>query len=204
MIGAIDFVDEHNIRGWAKNAADDDTPVSLLVLVDGDVVRRTTTRVPPDDSHTPGSSDGRHRFEVDAGGIFRPDGAHMLRVIREADGAELSGSPYTVLFPASRPLRRDAYPSFSIDEVIQAIYRGLLDRDPDQAGLDTFRRALTDGMPLETFVGAVAASPEFVARCASHGPGTKTAEPIELTRLAAAMERAVLTLAIGSREHELC
>ena len=113
----------------------------------------------------------------------------FARARREAAASGVSGESMSDTFV------------YTIKELVEIGYRGVLRRDPEPAAHDIFGNALRTGRPLEWFIDELINTSE----CRSvrglvpfnEHPGTIFATS-ELGRLSAAMERAVLTLAMGA------
>ena len=65
----------------------------------------------------------------------------------------------SVLSPLSR--RREI---LSPEQVAAALYRGILEREPDSDGFQAYVQLLRSGQPLERAIRSVIASPEFRSR----------------------------------------
>jgi len=85
----------------------------------------------------------------------------------------------------------------SFEELVQHAYRGVLKRDAEAKGIEIYSNALRNGMSLSDLIAELASTPEFLSKLAP-GLNNGAGEAGELRRLAAAMERAMLTLAIGA------
>jgi tetratricopeptide (TPR) repeat protein len=85
----------------------------------------------------------------------------------------------------------------SIEALVQSAYRGVLKRDAEPQGIEVYGNALGNGMPLADLIAELIRTPEFLAT-AGLAPVGGGGDAAELRRLAAAMERAMLTLAIGA------
>jgi hypothetical protein len=83
----------------------------------------------------------------------------------------------------------------NVEVLVQNAYRGVLQRDAEPAGISCYSEALRGGMLLSDLIAELIRTPEFLTKIAS-APGSGGAS--ELRQLAAAMERAMLTLAIGA------
>jgi hypothetical protein len=85
----------------------------------------------------------------------------------------------------------------SIEELVQSAYRGVLKRDAEPRGIEVYGNALRNGMPQADLIAELIRTSEFLAT-AGLAPAGGGGDAAELRRLAAAMERAMLTLAIGA------
>jgi O-antigen biosynthesis protein len=97
--GNIDRASHDRIAGWAQDAAEPERPVGLVVIANGQVIARLLANRYRADLVAIGS--GRHAFE-----LMMPSGTlsaledQCIRIVREADGTELAGSP--VILPTPR------------------------------------------------------------------------------------------------------
>ena len=122
LSGNLDLVSRTRIVGWAQDGADTDRFVGLVVKANDQVIARVLADRHRSDLEAAGIGDGHHGFEV-----MIPHGLSALqdqevRVQREADGAELPGSPRTVV-------AADKFGA-SIEQAFAAI---LADADEDRA-----------------------------------------------------------------------
>jgi glycosyltransferase involved in cell wall biosynthesis len=98
--GQLDIVSRTLLTGWALDVSQPERPVGLIVMAGGTVIARVLANRYRADLEAAGLGTGRLAFE-----LVMPDGLSVLedqhiRVLREADGAELSGSP--AVLPAAR------------------------------------------------------------------------------------------------------
>ncbi len=98
--GEVDCLTRDRISGWAQDTEWPDTPVSLLITVNDQLLHRVLADRPRNDLRVAGIGDGRHSFDVTLRGLS-PLGRHAFAVRREIDGAHLPGSPI-VLEPSAR------------------------------------------------------------------------------------------------------
>jgi hypothetical protein len=89
----LDEVGRNRITGWAQDEAQPDAPLSLLILVDEALVARVLANRHRPDLAAAGIGDGRHGFHFDFPNGLSSGERHVVRVCREADGADLAGSP---------------------------------------------------------------------------------------------------------------
>jgi len=83
-----------------------------------------------------------------------------------------------------------------VEDIIQNVYRGVLGREADPQGIADQSEMLRNGMPLAEMIANFVQSPEFLMKA---GPiSVNNGNATELRQLAGAMERAMLTLAIGA------
>jgi glycosyltransferase involved in cell wall biosynthesis len=91
--GHLGRVESMRISGWAQDGAARERPVGLVIRVNGEAVGRVLANRYRADLEAAGLGSGRHAFELI---LLKPLSALMeqeIRVLREADGAELPGSP---------------------------------------------------------------------------------------------------------------
>ena len=93
--GNVEQVSREGARGWVRDAAAPDTPVSLLVSVEGQFTLRVLANAYRLDLERAGLGMGRHGFAAAFDGLS-PLQAHVVEVRREEDGEPLPGSPVTV------------------------------------------------------------------------------------------------------------
>ena len=98
--GNLDQADRTALRGWVRDPAEPDQPVSLLVTVNGEDGGRILANVYRYDLEQLGLNHGRFGFLVNLQGLS-PLFRYVLRVQREGDGLDIPGSPVT-LEPAVR------------------------------------------------------------------------------------------------------
>ncbi len=99
LIGNLDIVNRQEVAGWAQDDAQPDVPVSLLVIVDDDLLGRILANRYRADLEQAGIGSGRHSFEFQLPKSLPPFERHVLKVCRESDGIDLAQSP-VVLEPA--------------------------------------------------------------------------------------------------------
>jgi hypothetical protein len=91
--GRLDRVESALISGWAQDSAAPGRPVGLVIRINGEAVGRVLANRYRPDLEASGHGSSHHAFELV---LPKPLSALMeqeIRVIREADGAELPGSP---------------------------------------------------------------------------------------------------------------
>jgi len=92
--GTVDHIDLRHASGWALGASG---PISLLISDNNTMLCRVLANRYRKDLEEAGLGNGRHAFEVDLpGGGLSPFERHVIRIRREADGADLFGSPYVI------------------------------------------------------------------------------------------------------------
>ena len=94
--GTLDACDRTRISGWTQDSADPERRVGLVITVNDRVIGRMLANSYRGDLETAGIGDGRHAFELTIPGGLSGLQAWEIRVEREADGAELPGSPITL------------------------------------------------------------------------------------------------------------
>jgi O-antigen biosynthesis protein len=96
VIGHLDHADRGLIHGWAWMPERPDVPVELEILVDDGVIGRVTADRYRADLAARGWGHGRHRFELRLDLSLPVWRAHMIRVRRASDHAQLDDSPRSV------------------------------------------------------------------------------------------------------------
>jgi len=94
--GQLDAATRDRIAGWAQDAAFPDMPVALQVLDNNVPIARVLANHVRGDLAEAGFGAGRHGFEIVMPGGLSPQARHVIRVRREADSAELPGSPAVI------------------------------------------------------------------------------------------------------------
>jgi glycosyltransferase involved in cell wall biosynthesis len=93
--GHLDTVTRDRISGWATGL-EDGVPVALQVLDNGRPIARVLSNLYRPDLEAAGIGNGRHGFDVAVPGGLSPLSRHVIQVRREADGSELTGSPWLI------------------------------------------------------------------------------------------------------------
>ncbi len=93
--GNIERVDRSGVHGWVQDETDAASPVSLLVMVDGEPVSRVLANTYRQDLEQAGLGNGRHGFQLKLEGLS-PSQPHTVRVTRETDGLDVPGSPAVI------------------------------------------------------------------------------------------------------------
>ncbi len=93
--GHIDGIDRSHVHGWVQDEEDPAVPVSLTVQIDDLPPLRVLANRYREDLEHNGIGTGRHGFFVTLADMS-PLAAHVLRVRREHDGAEMPDSPLHV------------------------------------------------------------------------------------------------------------
>jgi hypothetical protein len=102
--GSLDEVSRARIIGWARDEADPDRPVRLLVLDDGVVIGRVVANRHRPDLAQAGLGSGRHGFELALPGGLSPLIRHVISVQREDDGQDLPHSPWVQEIAVAAPV----------------------------------------------------------------------------------------------------
>ncbi len=93
--GNIDQADRQALRGWVRDPGQPDTPVSLLVSVNGEPGTRLLANTYRYDLEQYGLGLGRFGFLVNLQGLS-PLNRYVFRIQREEDGVDIPGSPVTL------------------------------------------------------------------------------------------------------------
>ena len=93
--GNIEQIGRSGVRGWVRDDAAPDRPVSLLIEVEGQFTLRVLANAYRLDLEQAGFGMGRHGFSAPFEGLspFQP---HLARLVREEDGEPLPGSPVAI------------------------------------------------------------------------------------------------------------
>ena len=94
--GSLDIVTHRRITGWARDEANSDTPVSLVIHVDDAPVAQILAEDYRPDLVAAGFGSGRHGFDLQLITPLPTGHEHRVTVVREEDGTPLPGSPATV------------------------------------------------------------------------------------------------------------
>ena len=129
--GSIDQVDRQCIAGWALDVADPKRPVGLMVMVNGQVAARVLANRYRDDLEQAGLGNGRHAFELVFSERLPAFVGQEVRVLREADGVELPGSPVHLQASAG------------LDEAAETQFATMLGQLGDEAAEDRALELLT-------------------------------------------------------------
>jgi glycosyltransferase involved in cell wall biosynthesis len=100
--GYLDVASPARIAGWAQDAADPERAVGLVIRANGQVIHRVLANRHRADLAAAGIGSGRHGFELSMPDALSPLVAQEISITREADGAELPGSPR--ILPAANGL----------------------------------------------------------------------------------------------------
>ncbi len=98
--GRLDHADHAMVRGWAQDGGQPEVPVVLQVSCDGVALASVVANCHRPDLRDAGLGSGRHGFALAITGTLSRLKRHVIRVRRQADGAELPGSP-VVLEPVA-------------------------------------------------------------------------------------------------------
>jgi glycosyltransferase involved in cell wall biosynthesis len=94
--GQLDLAMRDRIAGWAQDGADPEAPVALQLLDNGMPITRVLANLARADLADAGIGSGRHGFDIIIPGGLSPLARHVIQVRREADGAEIPGSPAVI------------------------------------------------------------------------------------------------------------
>lgn len=147
--GRLDVATRTRIAGWAQDDRHPAQPVALLVVDNGVLLDRVIANAHRPDLAALGFGDGRHGFDLNLANGLAGLGRHVIRVVRERDGAELAASPAVIEAP-------DAF-----DAEAQSRLAALLDGIDGAAGIDA----------------AIAALDGQIGRLAARRPALATAKP---------------------------
>lgn len=107
--GHLDVVSRLRIAGWAQDADSPDTPVSLIVSIDGQVAGRLLADNYRSDLEKASIGNGRYAFDFRPDPPLSPLKRYVVAVRREGDGEHVPGSPQCLELPTSLdPSTRDA------------------------------------------------------------------------------------------------
>lgn len=99
--GNLDVASRDWIKGWAFEPDNPGERVPLAVLANGCIVCRVSADTRRTDLEKAGIGDGHYGFVMRLSELLDPGVSYEIKVVREADGAELNGSP-KLLLPAER------------------------------------------------------------------------------------------------------
>lgn len=91
--GRLDLATRTRLTGWAQDDRLPNQPVALLVIDNDTLLDRIIANVPRPDLAASGIGTGHHGFDIRLESGLPGLGQHLIRVVRERDGAELPGSP---------------------------------------------------------------------------------------------------------------
>jgi O-antigen biosynthesis protein len=94
--GNLDLANLRQAAGWAQEDSQPDVPVSLLVIDNDKLLGRILANRYREDLENAGIGTGRHGFEFQFPKSLPPFEKHVIKVCREADGAELPKSPVVI------------------------------------------------------------------------------------------------------------
>lgn len=95
-MGNVDSLDCYQIQGWAWFPDVPDDPIDLTILVDDVIVLTVRADRFRAGLRAAGAGNGQHGFLVQNFEAHVPSGTHIVRVVRERDGADLPGSPKSI------------------------------------------------------------------------------------------------------------
>jgi glycosyltransferase involved in cell wall biosynthesis len=90
--GHLDIVTRRRIAGWAWDSDEPDTPISIIVTADDEVIGRVLANRFRSDLKAGGVGNGRFSFDLRPTTILRPNRRYMICARRETTGAHLNGS----------------------------------------------------------------------------------------------------------------
>ncbi|MGC9268616.1 glycosyltransferase [Acidiphilium sp.] len=122
--GRLDIATRSRIAGWAQDDHRPHQPVALLIIDNDDLLDRVVANQHRADLAAGGIGDGRHGFDVRIEGGLPGLGQHLIRVVRERDGAELAASPALIA------------PAGAFDAHETSLLQSLLDGIASPAGID--------------------------------------------------------------------
>ena len=96
LTGSIDEAARQRVRGWVRDPAFPDAPVSLVVTADDRLVARTVANVRRPDVARAGIGNGAFGFDVAINPPLSPARSWVVRVQAEADGEDMPGSPFRI------------------------------------------------------------------------------------------------------------
>ena len=108
LLGLLERADRAAVSGWAADAARPGVPVMLEVWRDGALAGRIAAADYRQDLADGGLGEGRHAFMLHLPAEGLPSGPIEIRVYREADGAELPGSPLVIPAGGAEPAPHQA------------------------------------------------------------------------------------------------
>jgi FkbM family methyltransferase len=89
--------------------------------------------------------------------------------------------------------------AYSPDDVVRALYQGLLDRSPDDAAVSSWASAIERGVPLGDVVRGFATSPERIRLEQRSGPGRPVVPPFASSSELVAMAGRLTVIDVGAR-----
>ena len=98
--GRLDIATRTRIAGWAQDDRLPGQPVALLIIDNDTLLDRVVANQYRADLAASGIGAGRHGFDIRLESGLPGLGQHLIRVIRERDGAELAASP-ALIAPAN-------------------------------------------------------------------------------------------------------
>ena len=94
--GNVDLISHDHVAGWAWDADHPDTPVSLVISANGQVLGRILANRYRADLEAAGIGKGTHSFEFRLSAPLSPLRRHVITARREGDGAHIDRSPRTL------------------------------------------------------------------------------------------------------------
>jgi hypothetical protein len=106
--GSFDQLTARIIQGWARNTHAPERPVDLVILDNEVVIAELSADTYRQDLQEAGLGNGCHAFSVTIPGQLSGFSTHVISVRRQADGAELPGSPMILEATIAPPYRTAA------------------------------------------------------------------------------------------------
>ena len=94
--GHLDTVSREHIEGWAWDPRVPTTPMTLVVLDNGEVIAKVLANRYRKDLETAGIGDGRHAFSLTIPGGLSPLKRHVVQVLGDSDRCEMPSSPIVI------------------------------------------------------------------------------------------------------------
>jgi hypothetical protein len=108
LTGSFDQLTPRMILGWARDPDAPERPVDLVILDNGVVIAEVSAGDYRADLQAAGLGDGRHGFSVTIPAGLSGFSQHVIRILRQADGVELPGSPMILEAAITPPYRNAA------------------------------------------------------------------------------------------------
>jgi glycosyltransferase involved in cell wall biosynthesis len=96
LTGHLDLASRQCLRGWAQDCGATESPVALQVIDNGTVIARVLANRYRPDLEQAGFGSGWHGFEIAIPDGLPPLIRHVIEIKREADGADLPGTPMVI------------------------------------------------------------------------------------------------------------
>ena len=111
LTGHIDGLTRVGTRGWVRDTAYPDSPVSVLITCGHRLLGRAVANIPRPDLVAAGIGDGAFSFSLSFNPPLSPARSWLIHLRSEATGAELPGSP--IRLPAAKEFDPAARRAFS-------------------------------------------------------------------------------------------